>query len=69
MQDDLSQKVYTVEDIYAAYNMGLEWAIMILEEAEDLTPEGRDFLIEELKKDIGRNGRTHGLQLVNPSNP
>jgi hypothetical protein len=52
MQDDLSYKVYTVHDIYAAYNMGLEWAIMILEEAEKLTPEGRRYLIDELRRDI-----------------
>ena len=40
MQGDLSHKFYTVEDIYAAYNMGMEWAITVLEQAEGLTPEG-----------------------------
>jgi hypothetical protein len=31
MQDDLSHRVYTVDDIYMAYNMGMELAIRILE--------------------------------------
>ena len=52
MQDDLAHKIYTVDDVYAAYNMGMEWAITVLEEAEKLTPEGRRYLIEELRRDI-----------------
>ena len=56
MQDGLSHKVYTVADIYAAYNMGMEWAMRILEAAEGLSPEGRQYLIQELRKDIARTG-------------
>jgi len=56
MQEDHSQRIYTVDDIYAAYNMGMEWAIRILEEAEeDLTPEGSQYLIEELRRDIANS--------------
>ena len=51
MQDDLSYKVYTAADIHKAYNMGMEWAITVLEAAEGLTPEGRRYLIEELRRD------------------
>ena len=55
MRDDVTQKTYTVDDIYAAYNMGLEWAVFILEEAEELTPKGRRYLIERLKMDIAES--------------
>lgn len=61
MQDYLSHKVYTVDDIYAAYNMGMEWAITVLEGAEGLTPEGRQYLIEKLRRDIGDSLRPKPL--------
>jgi hypothetical protein len=38
---NLSQKTYTRQDIFRAYNMGMDWAIAVLEAAEGLTPEGR----------------------------
>ena len=58
---DLSQKTYSAEDIYAAYNIGMEWAIMVLEAAEGLTPEGRRYLIDELKRDIASSSKPDDL--------
>ena len=55
MQAEPPRNVYTVEDICAAYNMGLDWAIMILEEAAEVKPEGRRHLIEELKRNIAQS--------------
>ena len=63
MQDDLSQRVYTVEDIYAGYNMGMEWAITVLEAAEGLTEEGRRYLIDELRRDIAEGSMPERLPI------
>jgi hypothetical protein len=52
MQHRLSHNVYRMADIYTAYNVGMEWAITILEVAEGLSLEGRRYLIQELRKDI-----------------
>jgi len=38
-----------------AFNMGLQTAIYVLEKAENLSLEGRRFLIEELRKQIARS--------------
>ena len=38
-----------------AFNMGLQTAIYVLEKAEALSAEGRRYLIEELKKQIGNS--------------
>ncbi len=35
-----------------AFNMGLQTAVYVLEQAEELSEEGRRFLIEELRKQI-----------------
>ena len=37
------------------FNMGLQTAIYVLEKAEELSAEGRRFLIEELRKQIERS--------------
>ena len=67
MKDDFSRRVYTVEDIYTAYNWGMEFAIRVLEEAEEeLTPEGRRYLIEELKRDIAESTEECCLSSASP---
>ena len=35
-----------------SFNMGLKTAVSVLEMAEELSPEGRRFLLEELRKQI-----------------
>ena len=40
------------EEAKMAFNMGLQTALYVLEKAEELSPEGRKYLIEELKKQI-----------------
>ena len=45
-----------------AFNMGLKTAIYVLEMAEELSPEGRRYLVEELKKQSDDNEVDYTLQ-------
>ena len=50
MEDEYSDELYSKQDIYQAFDMGLEWAIHVFEKAVNFSPEGRKQLIEGLKK-------------------
>lgn len=49
MEDD---HIYSEEDIYHAYDRGLETAIIVLERSIRLSPEGQRLLIKKLKESI-----------------
>ena len=55
MQHDTNWNVLKEEEVTIAFNMGLEMALFVLEMAEDLSPEGRKHLIDELKKNIAES--------------
>ena len=50
MENEYSDHVYSKQDIFKAFDMGLEWGIYVFEKAAGLTPEGQIQLIERLKK-------------------
>jgi len=45
-------QIQTSKETTMAFNMGLQTAIYILEKAEELSDEGRRFLIHELRKQL-----------------
>jgi hypothetical protein len=45
-------QMQTSKETTMAFNMGLQTALYVLEKAEELSDEGRRFLIQELKKQI-----------------
>ena len=45
-------QLYTERETTMAFNMGLQTALYVLEKAEDLSAEGRRYLIEALRKQI-----------------
>ena len=55
MQDDTNWKVLKEKEVDIAFNMGLQSAVFVLEAAERLSPEGRKYLIDELKKNIAES--------------
>ena len=50
MHDIFSEKWYSLKDLNRAFNMGLESAVFVLENAEGLTSKGIRDLTESLKK-------------------
>lgn len=50
--EDEHQRIYTIEDIYSAFDMGLSSAVYLLEKSLVLSHEGRIYLLEGLKKRI-----------------
>jgi len=46
---------YTEKETALAFNLGLQTAIYVLEKAEELSEEGRRFLIEELRRQIANS--------------
>jgi hypothetical protein len=53
--------IQTSKETTMAFNMGLQTAIYILEKAEELSDEGRRFLIHELRKQIENSEMTTEL--------
>ena len=43
------------KDLAISFNMGLKAAICVLEKSEELSAEGRRFLLEELRKQIAES--------------
>ena len=62
MDRDLNDHSLTDRDLRAAFNMGFQTALYILEAAEVLSPKGRRLLVEELKKQIA-NGEDESPDL------
>ena len=55
MLAESDQQISTEKKADLAFNMGLQTAIYVLEKAEELSDEGRRFLIEELKNQIANS--------------
>jgi len=55
MDRELYGQPITERELTAAFNMGLQTAVYILEKAEALSPEGRRLLVESLKKQIAED--------------
>jgi hypothetical protein len=55
MNEDSYNELLTEKEAAIAYNEGLKAAVYVLERAEKLSPEGRRYLLEELKKQIADN--------------
>jgi hypothetical protein len=53
MKHDLNWKALKEDKVNISFNVGLEMAVFVLEMAEGLSSEGRKYLIDELKKNIG----------------
>ena len=54
-------QIQTSKETTIAFNMGLQTAIYVLEKAEELSDEGRRFLIQELRKQIETSEMTTEL--------
>jgi hypothetical protein len=50
--EDEHQRLYTIEDIYSAFDMGLSSAVYLLEKSLILSDKGRMYLLEGLKKRV-----------------
>ena len=48
-------RLYTRQDIDQAFNKGIESAIFVLEKAEELSPDGIQYMVESLKKLISES--------------
>ncbi len=55
MLTQTSTQLYAERETAMAFNMGLQTAIYVLEKAEELSAEGRKFLIEELRRQIANS--------------
>jgi len=55
MENEHPDYVYSEQDIHRAFDMGLEWAILVFEKAIGFTPEGQMQLIEGLKKELSED--------------
>ena len=52
MKHDTNWKVLKEKEVKMAFNMGLRSGVYVLEKAEKLSPIGRRYLLESLKKNI-----------------
>ena len=50
MDTILSQRYYELDDLYRAFDLGLQAAVVVLRSSQDLSKEGRLYLAEELEK-------------------
>ena len=55
MQIELAQQILKEREVSIAFNMGLQTALYILEKADELSTDGRRFLVDELRKQIEKN--------------
>ena len=55
MLTQTSTQLYAERETAMAFNLGLQTAIYVLEKAEELSAEGRRFLIEELRRQIANS--------------
>jgi len=59
MAEEIYLQALTGREFNIAFNMGLEAAVFVLEKAEELSPEGRRHLLDELKKQIEDSETEH----------
>ena len=55
MKHDAKWKVLKEKEVKMAFNMGLRSGVYVLEKAERLSPIGRRYLLESLKKNIAES--------------
>ena len=63
MGHDTNWMALKEKEMNIAFNMWLESAVFVLEMTEGISSEGRKYLINELKKNISRNGGIYPDQL------
>jgi hypothetical protein len=54
MYYEINRQLLKESEFNMAFNMGLQSAVFVLEQAERLSPEGRKHLLESLKKEYRR---------------
>ena len=64
MEYETNLRLLTIRDINRVFNMGLQSAVSVLEMSEKLSPEGRKYLLELLKKNISENEQVDTAQLI-----
>ncbi len=64
MEYETNLRLLTIRDINRIFNMGLQSAVSVLEMSEKLSPEGRKYLLELLKKNISENEQVDTAQLI-----
>ena len=64
MEIELYHHSLTEREFTTAFNMGLETAVYLIEEAEMLSPGGRRLLLKELKKKIAENNEVESPKLT-----
>ena len=64
MSKETYSDLLTEREVAMAFNMRLKSAIYILESAEDSSPEGRKYLIDELKRQIAGSEVDCTLKLI-----
>ena len=64
MKHDTNWKVLKEKEAKMAFNMGLQSAVFVLEMTDGLSPEGRKYLIDELKKNIEQSEGVYPVQLL-----
>ncbi len=64
MEYETNLRLLTIRDINRVFNMGLQSAVSVLEMSEKLSPEGRKYLLELLKKSILENEQVDTAQLI-----
>ena len=64
MNEDSYKGLLTEAEAAIAYNEGLKTAVYVLERAEKLSPEGRRYLLKELKKQIVENEAEYTARLL-----
>ena len=59
MAEEIYLQSLTEKEFTIAFNMGLQAAVFVLEKAENISPEGRSYLLDELKKQIENSEAGH----------
>jgi hypothetical protein len=64
MFDETYMDLLSEREAAMAFNMGLKTAIYILEMAEELSPEGRIYLVDQLKKQVADSEVDYAVELI-----
>jgi hypothetical protein len=55
MKEEIYRRLLRERSETIAFNLGLHTALYVLEEVENLSPEGRKYLLESLKRQIAES--------------
>ena len=64
MYHEIIMQLLKERELNVAFNMGLQCAVFVLEQAERLSPEGRRHLLESLKKNIAQSEGVYTLRVL-----